>query len=90
MAYCKDCNRELERGERRSDHVCDMAELSDGRIVHMDRVRNGDIGKEIDEGKVQVKQKWKADPVRSIGEKFGRGKRKERGPVLLDQLERTA
>ena len=44
-----------------------MAELTDGRTVHVSRIDrlDGDVRKEIDSGKVRIKNRWikkKAEP----------------------------
>lgn len=51
---CKTCNRPAHAG------LCDMAELSDGRIVHTSRIDNldGDIRAEIDTGQVKVSNRF--------------------------------
>lgn len=70
-SICNTCNRPI-KGKKR-DHVCNMARLSDGRVVHADRLRDGgDVRKEIEEGKVTVEHRYINDqPVKTISEKFG-------------------
>lgn len=52
--WCKTCGREKHKG------LCDMAELSDGRIVHVSRIDSstGDIHQEIMAGRVRVANRW--------------------------------
>ena len=51
---CSGCGRPRHTG------LCDMAELSDGRIVHVSRIdrQDGDIRAEIVKGQVQVRNRW--------------------------------
>jgi hypothetical protein len=51
---CRQCGRLAHRG------LCDMVELTDGRIVHASRVDSysGDVHEEILRGLVQVKNRW--------------------------------
>lgn len=52
--FCSQCGRKKHRG------LCDMAVLSDGRVVHVSRIDSftGDIRKEIEAGVVKVKNRW--------------------------------
>lgn len=71
MAHCNKCNRKIEG--KRSDHLCDLAQLDDGRTVHMDRVRNDDdeIRQAIERGELKVEFQYIRHPVRSVSEKLG-------------------
>jgi hypothetical protein len=86
VAHCKKCNRELARGERRSEHVCDTVKLSDGRITHRSRLE-GDpaLREKIDSGELKVVERAIADPLRSVKDKFGKKLKRdpETGAVLL-------
>lgn len=70
--FCKRCNREYEKGEKPRDHVCDMMTLSDGRVVNSKRVLdpNGDVRKEIEEGKVKVEIRHKQEAAKPVGDRF--------------------
>lgn len=51
--FCSICGRQKHKG------LCDMATLSDGRIVHVGRLDyDGDVKKEIDAGSVKVANRW--------------------------------
>lgn len=54
---CKLCNREKHSG------LCDVAELSDGSLVHVSRIDNPDseLAKQIQSGKIKVVNRWKKD-----------------------------
>lgn len=57
---CRLCNRDKHNG------LCDMAELSDGRTVHVSRIddKNSELAKEIKNGKIKVINRWKKDWIR--------------------------
>lgn len=69
-SICKDCNRPI-KGSRRN-HKCDMAKLSDGRIVHMDRVRDpeDEIYKKLEAGELEIAYRINPDPIKHVNEKF--------------------
>lgn len=52
---CGTCNRPIHKGR-----LCDMAELTDGRTVHVERIdqMNGDVRAQIERGEVKVKNRW--------------------------------
>jgi hypothetical protein len=52
--FCKTCGRPKHKG------LCDMAELSDGRVVHVTRIdkHDGDIRQEIERGLVKVRNRF--------------------------------
>lgn len=54
MRLCRICGRPKHAG------LCDMAELSDGRLVHVSRIDpyDGDVRKEIESGAVKVVNRW--------------------------------
>lgn len=54
---CRLCNREKHKG------LCDMAELSDGSLVHVSRLddKNSELAKQIKDGKIKVVNRWKKD-----------------------------
>ena len=54
MRWCNLCGRPKHRG------VCDMATLSDGRIVHVSRIdkQNGDVRQAVEAGEVKVANRW--------------------------------
>lgn len=54
---CKLCSREKHTG------LCDMAELSDGSLVHVSRLdnQNSELAKQIKDGKIKVVNRWKKD-----------------------------
>ena len=80
MAHCPKCNRKIKG--KRSDHICDLALLSDGRKVHMDRVRNMDdeVRQAIERGDLKVEFQYLRNPVRTLSEKLGlRGRERSNG-----------
>jgi hypothetical protein len=53
MKICKTCGREKHKG------LCDMAELTNGRVVHVSRIeQNGDIHDQLGEN-LKVKNRWR-------------------------------
>ena len=56
---CSTCGRSKHEG------LCDLVELTDGRTVHVNRIDSptGDVRKEIDAGKVKVKNRWIKKPA---------------------------
>jgi hypothetical protein len=54
MRACHICGRPKHKG------LCDMARLSDGRLVHVSRIDpyDGDVRKEIESGTVRVVNRW--------------------------------
>lgn len=54
---CKLCKREKHSG------ICDMAELSDGSLVHVSRLddENSELAKNIRDGKIKVVNRWNKD-----------------------------
>jgi hypothetical protein len=62
---CKLCKRE------KHDGVCDMAELSDGSLVHVSRIDNpdSDLAKSIRDGKIKVVNRWNKDWISLDGER---------------------
>lgn len=72
MANCGKCNRKIEG--KRSEHICDMAKLEDGRLVHMDRLRDekSDLRKQVEAGAVKVEYQIRRNqPLRRVSEKLG-------------------
>ena len=57
---CRLCNRDKHKG------LCDMAELSDGRTVHVSRIddKNSELAREIKNGKIKVINRWKKDWIK--------------------------
>lgn len=85
MAYCKRCNRSLEKGEKKSDHVCDMVVLkkkgmdedAPGAVVtiHADALKEG--GSHVDrvgkDGDLEVIYRYRqpvVERVKSAAEKL--------------------
>ena len=62
---CRLCKREKHTG------LCDMAELSDGSLVHVSRIdnENSDLAKQIKNGKIKVVNRWKKDWIGFEGER---------------------
>jgi len=58
-SFCSTCGRKKHNG------LCDMAELSDGRTVHVDRIDafDGDVRQQIQAGEVKVKNRWIKKPA---------------------------
>lgn len=54
---CRLCKRDKHSG------LCDMAELSDGSVVHVSRIDNSEseLAKQIQSGKIKVVNRWKKD-----------------------------
>jgi hypothetical protein len=53
VKFCKSCNRPKEKG-----HVCDVAELSDGRVVAAKRLDiGGDLREQIGDD-LKVVNRW--------------------------------
>jgi hypothetical protein len=54
MKFCRTCGRPRHSG------LCDMATLSDGRVVHVSRIDryDGDVRQEVEQGKVKVANRW--------------------------------
>jgi hypothetical protein len=67
VAHCKRCNRRKEKG-----HRCEVAFLSNGRIVHDSRLQNDEsLQKKIEDGDVKVEYRTKAEPLKGVKERFG-------------------
>lgn len=62
---CRLCKREKHPG------LCDMAELSDGSLVHVSRIddENSELAKQIKDGKIKVVNRWKKDWISVDGER---------------------
>ncbi len=88
MAHCNRCNRQLEKGERRSDHVCDtIAVEEDGHttVMHSSRLNtDADLQRKLDAKEAKVVGRARLDPVKSITDKFKKYKQDESGAVLLE------
>lgn len=54
MKVCSTCGRPRHAG------LCDLAELSDGRTVHVSRIDSpeGDVREQIEKGEVKVVNRW--------------------------------
>jgi hypothetical protein len=52
--WCITCGRQKHKG------LCDMVTLSDGRVMHRERIEDftSDIHEEILQGKVKVANRW--------------------------------
>lgn len=51
--FCRDCGRPKDKA-----HLCDMATLTDGRVVHVSRIDvGGDLHDKIGP-ELQVKNRW--------------------------------
>lgn len=61
---CKLCKRNKHSG------ICDMAELSDGSLVHVSRLddENSELAKSIQSGKIKVVNRWKKDWISLDGD----------------------
>jgi len=57
---CRLCDRARHEG------LCDMAELSNGSIVHASRIDDpeSDLAKLISSGKIKVVNRWKKDWIK--------------------------
>ena len=61
---CRLCKRSKHEG------LCDMVELSDGRVVHATRIdqEGSALAQEIKNGKIKVVNRWKKDWISLDGE----------------------
>jgi len=60
MKWCNLCGRQKHIGP------CDMATLSDGRIVHVSRIDkdSGDVRQQVQKGEVKVANRWLIRPTK--------------------------
>lgn len=75
--YCNTCNRPIKG--KSSEHICEMAKLSNGRSVHLNRVTDpdGDVRQQIEEGEVTVVARSDFQPLKTLSEKLGLAKGKK-------------